>query len=357
MLHAVIMAGGSGTRFWPQSRRALPKQFLTFQGSRTLLQETAARCQPAIDAERIWIVTGAALAAETRRQVPEVAPEHVLLEPCGRNTAPCVGLAAMSLLAADPQARMVVMPADHVIAPASAFQQAFARAAAILDEHPRALVLFGVKPSYPSTSFGYIERGAAVDAAAGLYRVGSFREKPDAATAGRYVESGSYYWNCGIFVWGARTILELLGQHEPELGVGLSALGKHLNTPGWNAALDEQFPKLKSISIDYAVLERAEEVYVLEAPFGWDDVGSWQALERLKPADAQGNTVDGTFVGVDTRGCIIRGQADHLIATLGMENCIIVQTPHATLVTQKGNEEAVRQLIKAIEQQGLERFL
>lgn len=357
MLHAVIMAGGSGTRFWPQSRRALPKQFLRFQGPRTLLQDTVARLEPTIPANQVWIVTGAAHAAETSRQVPAVPQQQVLVEPCGRNTAPCIGLAAMSVLAVDPQANMVVMPADHVISPAHVFQQAFTRAAQFVEQHPNALVLFGVRPSYPSTGFGYIERGTSVASHDDFYRVASFREKPDAATAGRYVESGSYYWNCGIFVWRAEAILNAITQYEPELGTQLATLRKSLGTPGWNAALAEQFSKLKSISIDYAVLERAQEVYVLEAPFGWDDVGSWQALERLMPTDAQGNTVDARFVGVDTRGCIVRGADDHLIATLGVENTIIVHTPHATLVAQKGNEEALRQLIKAIEQQGLERYL
>lgn len=358
MLHAVVMAGGSGTRFWPQSRRTLPKQLLQLTGERTMVQETVSRTSPLIPLERIWVVTNRTQAEETRRQLPAVPAGNVLIEPCGRNTAPCIGLAAVQLLAADPEAVMLVMPSDHVIRPPEVFQQAVARAAAIIERDPQALVLFGVAPSYPATGFGYIERGAALDRAdSGAYGVESFREKPDAATASQYVESGRFYWNCGIFVWRAARILDALREYEPEIHERLLHLRDAAGTGDWDEAVAREFPAMRSISIDYAVLERAAGVVVLEAPFEWDDVGSWEALPRLLGQDADGNTFDGTCAAVSTRGCIVRTAGEHLVATVGVEDLIIVHTPDATLVAHKDDPEAIRTLLARIEELGLTRYL
>lgn len=358
MLHAVVMAGGSGTRFWPQSRRALPKQLLRLAGERTLIQQTVDRVTSWIAGEQTWIVTNQSQAEETSRQLPDVPASHVLIEPCGRNTAPCIGLAAIHLLARDPQAVMLVMPADHVIGPQETFAAAVTQATEIVEQQPETFVLFGVPPSYPSTGFGYIERGEPLgESGDGAYRVASFREKPDRETAEQYIAGGRFYWNCGIFVWRADCILAALAEYEPETHQRLIHLQTALDTDAWNKTLAEEFPEMKSISIDYAVLERAAGVAVLEAPFEWDDVGSWQALSRLLGTDAEGNTVDGPFCGIDTRGCIIRSTEEHLIATIGLEDCIVVHTPDATLVARKGDENAIRQLVARIEEQGNERFL
>ena len=359
MLHAVIMAGGSGTRFWPQSRRSRPKQLLSLAGQRTMIQQTVDRASPWIPHGRTWIVTNAGQAAETKNQLAEVPADNMIIEPCGRNTSPCIGLAAIQLLAADPDAIMLVMPADHVISPKDVFQAAVERAVRLVEQDPQSLVLFGVPPSSPATGFGYIERGTVLDeTTAGAYRVESFREKPDATTAQQYVEAGRFYWNCGIFVWRADTILSALEEFEPEIHSRLLTLNDALGDDRWDTALAEEFPLMKSISIDYAVLERAADVYVVEAPFDWDDVGSWPALERLIDSDDDGNTVDGLFAGVDTRGCIIRSTDEgHLIAVAGMEDCIVVHTPDATLVARKDDETAVRRLVKLIEERGYERFL
>jgi mannose-1-phosphate guanylyltransferase len=359
MLHAVIMAGGSGTRFWPQSRHSLPKQLLKLAGTRTMIQQAVDRTSPWIADECTWIVTNAAQAAETKTQLPEVPADNVLIEPCGRNTAPCIGLAAIQLLARDPDATMLVMPADHVISPNDVFQQAVERAVLLIERQPDALVLFGVRPTTAATGFGYIERGDALaDSDGTAYRVESFREKPDADTAQTYVKAGRFYWNCGIFVWRAGQILTALEQFEPEMHARLSKLRDAVGTTNWETALAEEFPAMTSISIDYAVLERAAGVFVVEAPFDWDDVGSWPALERLIGVDGDGNTIDAPFVGVDTHGCIVRSTDDnHLIAVAGMEDCIIVHTPDATLVARKSDADAVRKLVKLCEEQGYERFL
>ena len=358
MLHAVVMAGGSGTRFWPESRRLLPKQFLKIGTEGTLIQETADRCLPLVSPERLWVVAGEAHADETARQLPNLPAGHLIAEPCGRNTAPCIGLAAIRLLADDPDAVMLVVPADHVITPAEVFRDAAQRAALLISQHPHSFVLFGVAPSYPATGFGYIQRGEGVQFDGSLaYRVMAFKEKPNLITAGRYVASDDYYWNCGIFVWRAQAILDALAEFAPQIHARLLKLRNTIGTPQWNEVLAAEFPAMPSISIDYAVLEKAREVYVLPAPFQWDDVGSWQALTRILKSDSEGNTIDGLFCGVDTAGCIVRSSGEHLVTTIGVKDLIIVHTPTATLVADKRDEGAIKTLIAELERLGLERFL
>jgi mannose-1-phosphate guanylyltransferase len=373
MLHGVIMAGGSGTRFWPASRQHRPKQLLTLDGTRSLLQATLDRCQPWIPPERIWVVTGESLAAETARQLPEVPASQILVEPCGRNTAPCVGLAAACLEARDPNATMLVMPADHAIQTPRQFQDGVASAVELVNSDPRRLVLFGVRPSYPATGYGYIERaeplagvgsvaagastaGATAGATAAAFGVRAFREKPSAEVAAAFVQTGQYYWNCGIFCWRAQRILEGLARFEPELHAGVRSLAAAFETPGWDAALRERFPLLKSISIDYAVLEHDRDQCVLEAPFGWDDVGSWAALPRLRGTDAAGNTIDGIHVGLETEGCVIRSADGHLVATVGVRDLVIVHTADATLVARKGDDDSLKKLVGSLGARGLAAF-
>jgi len=357
MLHAVIMAGGSGTRFWPLSRHALPKQFLTLAGSRSLIQSTSDRCLGAIPTSRHWVVTNASQADETRRQLPELSDGHVLVEPCARNTAPCIALAAAHLLKEEPDAAMLVLPADHVIQPVDQFEAAFRRAAQLVDADDRRLVLFGVVPSFPSTGFGYIERDKPLAPGDAAYSVKAFREKPDRPTAEDYLRAGRFYWNCGIFVWRARRILEAIAQYEPEMKQLTDRISNTIGAAGYASTVNEFFPQMKSISIDYAVLERDANIIVLEAPFRWDDVGSWEAVTRLSGQDTAGNTIQGEHCGIDTRNCIVRSTDDHLVATLGLEDCIVVHTPDATLVARRGDENAIKKLIESLKQQGLSRYL
>ena len=357
MLHAVIMAGGSGTRFWPQSRRTLPKQLLPLVSDQTLLQETFARCQPWIPANRVRVVTNAVQAAESRRQLPDLPPQNVLEEPCGRNTAPCIGLAAIDLLRDDPEAVMLVMPADHAIRPPEVFRQAVERAVKIVDQSPSTFVLFGVPPNYPAVGYGYIERGERRPDSDTAYNVRAFREKPDIDLATQFVNAGTFYWNCGIFVWRADAIMKALADLQPGIHQRLLQLQPALGTDRRDAALAEIFPGMTSISIDHAVLEHAGDIAVLPAPFEWDDVGSWHALVRLRGSDENGNTIVGLHAGVDTRNCIIRTTDNHLIGTIGLENCIIVHTPDATLIAKKDDENAIRKLVSLIEQSGYDRFL
>jgi mannose-1-phosphate guanylyltransferase len=358
MLHAVIMAGGSGTRFWPQSRRRLPKQLLRLAGERTMLQQTLDRCRSWAEPSNSWIVTNEVQATATREQLPELPDDNLLIEPAARNTAPCVGLAALEILDRDPEGIMFVMPADHVIQPLESFHAGVHRAVDVVRQSPESLVLFGVTPTFPSTGYGYIERGEQQgEALPRLYDVRAFREKPHLSLAEQYVREGRFFWNCGIFCWKAATIVGLLEQFEPELYAGLLRI-----RDGWRAgrrreAMAAEFPRLKSISVDYAILERAPGVVVLEAPFLWDDVGSWLSLPRLNGVDAAGNTIDGLFCGVDTHGCIVRTSQEHLVATLGLRNLIIVHTPDATLVADASQSERIKQVLEQLERQDLQNWL
>ncbi len=358
MLHAVIMAGGSGTRFWPQSRQKTPKQLLRLAGSRTMIQQTADRCRGWVDPSRLWVVTNELQAEATRAQLPEVPTGNILMEPVARNTAPCVGLAAIRILEQDPEGIMFVMPADHVIQTNEAFAAAARRACETIEANDSSLVLFGVVPAFPATGYGYIERGDVLsNAQPRSYRVNAFREKPHRELAEEYIRDGRFFWNCGIFCWKARTIVDLLKQHEPELHAGLMRIVDGIHRGLGRESIANEFPGLKSISIDYAVLERAQNVVVIEAPFQWDDVGSWLALPRLNGCDTDGNTIDGPFCGIDTQGCIVRSADDHLIATLGLRNVIIVHTEDATLVADANQSERIKEILSKLENQNRREYL
>ncbi|MBM81905.1 MAG: mannose-1-phosphate guanyltransferase [Planctomycetaceae bacterium] len=357
MLHAVVMAGGSGTRFWPQSRRAMPKQLLPLTGEQTMIQQTVARSNGLIGPEQTWIVTNQLLAPATQEQLPNVPAKNIIVEPCGRNTAPCIGLAAIQLLADDLDAVMLVMPADHVIEPDDVFRAAASLANQLVDDNSDRFVLFGVPPTYPATGFGYIERGVSLAGLEQCFEVSSFREKPDRDTADEYVRKGTFYWNCGIFVWRADRVLAALAEFEPELHSSLMVLRESVGKPDWEDQLAKLFPEMKSISIDYAVLERASGVAVVEAPFQWDDVGSWQAWARLRDSDGQENTTSGTVCMVESQRSIVSTTDDHLVALAGIDDCIVVHTPDATLIANRNDESAVRTIVDQLGGSGLDEFL
>lgn len=364
MLHLVIMAGGSGTRFWPESRRARPKQFLTLAGQRSLLQQAADRCASWIPPAQMCVVTNAAHVDETLRQLPHLSRAQVIPEPCGRNTAPCIALAAWQIAEADPDAVLLVTPADHLIRPEHEFRATVERALDVIARRPRASLLFGIRPTYPATGYGYIERGAPAAVPQPAFVVGRFREKPDEPTARGFVESGNFYWNAGIFVWRAARLVELLAEFQPAIHAGLQQMAARASTAGWPTALNEEFARLPSISIDHGVLEPLvargaanEGAIVLPASFEWDDVGSWQALPKALGADASGNTVAGACVPIDTTGCVIRSTPEHLVATIGLHDFVVVHTGDATLIAPRDDEAALRKLVALLEEQGYGRYL
>ncbi|MGQ0637111.1 MAG: mannose-1-phosphate guanylyltransferase [Planctomycetaceae bacterium] len=363
MLHLVIMAGGSGTRFWPESRRARPKQFLTLAGDRSLLQQAADRCRGWVPPGRMWVVTNALHADETRAQLPDLDARRLLLEPCGRNTAPCLGLAAVNVLRDDPDAVLLVTPADHLIRPESEFRATVDAALKLLEREPEASILFGIPPTYPATGYGYIERREQVSGTQ-AFRVASFREKPTAAVAQTFLDAGRYDWNAGIFVWRAAHLLRLLERYQPAMYERLMRLATTLGSARAAQALESEFPGMPAISIDHGVLEPAAAqptesggVFVVPAAFKWDDVGGWRALADVLGHDADRNAVSGPACSLDTTGCLIRTTKDHLVATIGVNDLVVVHTPDATLVAPKDDEAALRKLVALLDERGYGRFL
>jgi mannose-1-phosphate guanylyltransferase len=360
MLHAVIMAGGAGTRFWPASRADMPKQLLALVGKQTMLRQTVDRLGDLATPEQTLIVTNERLIPTIRQQIPELPDASLVGEPCKRDTAPCIGLAALLISRRDPDATMAVLPADHVIRNAGRFQDAIRQAVGMVAKEPDRIVTFGIRPTYPAEIFGYIQRGARIDIhdeAAPTFVVKHFREKPNVATATEYLASGDFYWNSGIFIWKAKTILAALGERQPEMLRRLENIGDAWGTPTQQEVLGREFSLIKSISIDYAVMEHAKNVAVIEAPYDWDDLGTWQSLSRLAGADRFDNTIIGRHLGINTTGTIVRTDDQHLVVTVGLKDCLVVHTPEATLVANKHDEEAIREIVKMLETRGWGEYL
>lgn len=359
MLHAVIMAGGSGTRFWPASRQVKPKQLLKMGGQRTMLQTTFDRLNGLVSSEHVLVLTNQQLAEAVVHQLPDLPLEHVVGEPFKRDTAPCIGVAASLVKAADPDGIMIVMPSDHVIEPRAEFHRAVKAAVQLIESDSKRIVTFGIRPSYPAESFGYIQRSEPIACQPGIaaFGVDRFREKPDRKTAEEYLEAGTFYWNSGIFLWKASTILDALQEFEPEMYSHIEKIASGIGTRDFPAVFRENFEKIKGKSIDFAVMERYPNVSVIETPFSWDDVGSWQAMARLIKPDEFGNAVDGPYLGIDSEQMIIRSEADHLVVTIGMKETIVVHTNDATLVAPKTEEERVREVVKQLAELGHQQYL
>ena len=351
-IFAVIMAGGSGTRFWPISRAARPKQLVSIVGEATMIQATVARLQPLIPAERVLVVTTAALAEETRRQLPALKPEHVIAEPVGRDTAACVALAALVVQKLDPRAVMILLPADQVITPNDAFQRALAKGAEVAGDGE--LVTFGIAPRQPATGYGYIQVGEPLggNAEITVNRVARFVEKPDRATAESYVAAGTYRWNAGIFAWRADTVLAELATHCGWLTEALAPVGAAWGTPAFASVLAEVYGPLKKISIDYALMERAKRIAVITGAFFWDDVGSWDALYDHTPADAQGVRHRGPTLAVDCKDSLLVSESGQLIAGIGLDGMTVVVTKDSVLVVPKGRSQDVKAVVDGLRSSG-----
>lgn len=350
--YAVIMAGGSGTRFWPLSRNASPKQLVRIVGDATMIQATVARLQPLIPPERVLVVTTAALAAETRRQLPMLRPEHVIAEPVGRDTAACVCLAALVVERLCPGATMILLPADQVITPVDAFQRCLAAGVAVAERG--ALVTYGIQPRFPATGYGYIQLAGSPEVVAGIAvnKVLRFVEKPDEIRAKAYVQDGDYRWNAGIFTWRSDVVLRELGAHCPWLTQALLPLAAHWGTPGFDAALAAVYGPLKRISIDYALMEKAQDIQVVTATFTWDDVGSWDALYDHLPADRDGVIARGPVL---TQGCsdsLLVNNGTQMLVGIGLEGLSVVVTADAILIVPKGQSQQVKQVVDALKAQG-----
>lgn len=354
MLHAVVMAGGSGTRFWPKSRRNRPKQLLNLYGDATMLQQTVARIAPMVGPEHTLIITGADQADSVRGQLKDLPHGNVVAEPCPRDTAPCVGLAATIVAKKDPEGTMIVMPADHVIRPAETFLKTVRAAVHVIDADPSAFVTFGIKPTHAETGYGYIERGESLGTPDGiaLNRVVQFREKPDRVTAEQFLADPKFAWNSGIFLWRARAILDALKKEKPTIAAALERIGEALGTPSEAEVIAREFPLMEKVPIDKAVMEKAPNVRVLEVLYEWNDVGDWRALTALVSPDPQGNTVQGPVLAVDTTNSIIVSDEGRLVATLGLDDVVIVQSGGATLVARKGELDKLKALVEGLHREG-----
>lgn len=349
-MYALIMAGGSGTRLWPHSRSTKPKQFLRLNGERTMLQETVARILPLIPHDRIYVVTGAVYAELVREQLPELPPENLLIEPSGKGTAPAIGLGALHIRRRDPNALMAVLSADHGIEQQELFRQQLVVGATMAEQGY--LVTLGIKPSVPATGYGYIEGGELLYAGEGqqVFRVKRFVEKPSLERAESYVASGTFFWNAGMFVWGAERILDELARFEPLLSQGLTVINSHLGTHNEHAVLEDIWPSMPNIAIDVAVMERTDRAVVIPSDIGWSDVGDWAALAEILPQDSAGNAVLGRSVSIDTRNTLIYGNG-RLVATIGVEDLVIVDTHDVLLICPRERAQDVKAMVAEIRKQ------
>ena len=367
-LHALILAGGSGTRFWPWSRRGNPKQFLAIDGQQSLIANTCDRLENWIAPERRWVLTRADLVEAVASQLPDLAHEQILGEPEGRDTAPALALGALRVAIEDPDALLLILPSDHHISDPEAFRRTVERARAALLEDD-GLYTFGVTPTEPSTGFGYIERGDPTGAE-GCFSVRGFLEKPDRERAEDFLASGEHLWNAGIFLWRASTFLEELSRAAADFTDGLLKLRDALMT-GDSPAVARAFELLPKISIDYALLEKSDRVRVVEAAFPWDDVGTWDAVERLRTdrADEAGNVLDPGAIAIESRTSVVIGAGERIaaervsgvrnraIVLFGVEDLLVVETDDALLVCPRNRAQEIRRVVDALKSVGREDLL
>jgi mannose-1-phosphate guanylyltransferase len=345
-LYALILAGGSGERFWPLSRRARPKQLLRLVAEETLLEQAVARLKGLVPPERLLILTNVDQEAAVRELLPQVPKENIVAEPAKRDTAAAVALGAGWVAARDHSATMIILPADHVINDTAEFQKTLTVAAAAAEE-TGALVTIGIKPTWACPGYGYIEQGEAVRlrgkaAEAAVHRVIRFREKPNADLAESFLRKGNFRWNAGMFVWSVPSVLSEFNRHTPELANFIS----QLCVPGnFEKTLSKRFGDLPRISFDYAIMEKADRVLVVEAGFDWDDVGSWRAVAKYFKNDAEGNAANCEITALESSNNIVFNPGGARIALLGVHNLIVVRTPDAILICHRHQAEKIKNLL------------
>lgn len=344
--HLVIMAGGVGSRFWPMSTPQRPKQFIDILGcGRTLLQLTFDRFAGICPNENIWVVTSAAYAQLVRQQLPEIPVSNILLEPCRRNTAPCIAYVSWRIKAQDPEADIVVSPSDHVVLNQQEFQRVVTSALNFTAETD-AIVTLGMKPTRPETGYGYIQADLSVACARNreIYQVDAFHEKPDLEKAKSYIAQKNFFWNSGLFVFRVGTIINALRIYAPEISEIFENLLPVYGTDREQQAIDERFPDCPSVSIDYAVMEKADEIYVFPADFGWSDLGTWGSLREQSPRDIQGNAVIGQKVTLyESRNCIIHAADERRVVVQGLDGYIVAEKDNTLLICRLADEQLIRQ--------------
>jgi mannose-1-phosphate guanylyltransferase len=352
MLHAIIIAGGSGTRFWPASRCDRPKQFLTLATDTPLLRMTFERIGDLVPPERVWVVTTAATSDASREILPELPTGNVLAEPVGRNTAACAGFAAHAVLPGDPDAICILLPADHVIGQEERFRSAMS-AGARLVEREGGLLTFGVQPTRPETGYGYLEIGQehSSDGEWTIHHLKRFVEKPDAEHAQQYLESGQFLWNAGIFAWRAVDLLDEIQRQLPELASGLNRLAEAIGSSKAEAVLSGVYPNLPATSVDFGVMEGAQRCWTVPVDFPWSDIGSWSALAEKIPGDASDNNSRGRVFSKDSRGNVLVSTGP-VVSVVGVDDLVIVATPDAVLVVPKDEAQRVKEVVDGLREKG-----
>jgi mannose-1-phosphate guanylyltransferase len=350
---AVILAGGKGERFWPKSRIAQPKQFLSLTADgKTLIQLTVERLKGLVAKENIFVVTNENYVGLVRAQLPYIPAENILTEPVSRNTAPCIALAAAVIEKKYGDAVMLVLPSDHLIKSTVLYLDTLRRAIPIAEQDK--LVTIGITPTYPETGYGYIH---FADSEEGAYEVRQFVEKPPIELAKEYFESGEYLWNSGMFVWKASVILDEAERLLPEMMADIKEVIQSYGTESFNDKFKQIFPTFPSISIDYGIMEKAEKVWTIPANFGWDDVGSWLAMERILLADENNNVAIGNVINIDSKNVIVHGGLERLVAVVGIENIFVVDTGDAVLVCNKENTQDVKKVVEYLKKNNKAEFL
>ncbi|MFN0015257.1 MAG: mannose-1-phosphate guanylyltransferase [Saprospiraceae bacterium] len=354
--YVAIMAGGVGSRFWPGSREARPKQFLDMLGvGKSLLRLTFERFLPICPASNIFIVTNAAYRDLVKQQLPELSDNQIIGEPSRNNTAPCIAYTALKLAGLDPNANMVVAPSDHVVLHEAVFCEKIGQALAFAGSH-KALVTLGIQPSRPDTGYGYIQYGSSLEK--GVYTVQRFTEKPDLETARQFVASGQYLWNAGIFVWNLQTILGAYKNLAPDIYNILEQGRSLFNMPGEQAFIEQHYPNTPDISVDFAIMEKADNVFTLPADFGWSDLGTWASLHAERPQDENGNVLQSpTIVAQDVKNCLVRAPQGKLVVLKNLDGYIVVDEGDVLLVWPKSEEQAIKHVRSVVHTQFGETFL
>lgn len=352
---ALIMAGGKGERFWPRSRVSLPKQFLSLtDDGKTMIQLTVERISPLVNIEDVYIATNKNYKELVKQQLPGIPEENILCEPVGRNTAPCIGLGAAHVAKKYDDATMIVLASDHLIKNNEIFTETFTQACEVAEKGEN-LVTIGITPNYPETGYGYIKYDQNTKEGS-AYAVEKFVEKPVLEVAKEYLADGHYLWNSGMFVWKVSTILNNFKKLLPESYAALMKIKESVGTADEEAVLNKEFMNLEAESVDYAIMEKADNIYIIPGNFGWDDIGSWLAVGRIKKTDDDNNVVNGSVVTVNTKNCVIEG-ADKLIATVGLRDMVVVDTKDATLISTKENAGEIKKVLAKLRETGKNQYL
>lgn len=344
--HVVIMAGGVGSRFWPMSTTEKPKQFIDVMGvGRTLLQLTVDRFEPICDMSNVWVVTNQKYVDIVKAQLPEIPEQNILCEPCRRNTAPCIAYVSWKIKSKDPKANIVVSPSDHIVMDAPEFRRIVSSCLQFSSETD-SIVTLGIKPSRPETGYGYIKADLSTSSLRNkeIFRVDSFREKPDLQTAQQYIQKNNYFWNAGIFIWNVSTIVNAFRIYQPAMSKIFEQLLPIYNTPEEQPAIDKVFPECENISVDYAIMEKAEEIFVCPADFGWSDLGTWGSLLTQSKKDLYGNATIGQNISLfETHNCIVHTAQEKKVVVQGLDGYIVAENNDTLLICKLDDEQRIKQ--------------